>query len=522
MTEELQLEGRITSFDEDKREVTVFLLPWNTDVEQASGVHRFERGAFKDIDPKRIRFRQRHQDPPTGKGLELMDEEDGQYARFGISKTQAGDEQLTLIRDGVEDGISVAFDTSDYRKDRLTDGRTRYTHFGFSKAKQLEASTTWKPAFATARVTGFMEATVAEAEQVPAEATTPPAEVTPEMVSAIEARILEKFEAMQDRMAAQSLVMPDSMKKESEAFHQRVALGKDLLALPEALTAFAIDDGISSDNLGVIPEMRSSQLIGIINSSRPFLESTTREPVPPAGETWKFPKITQRPEVGLQATEKSEVASQKTTITSVDFPMATYAGAGDLSIQLIKRSSPDYLRLYEQLLGEQYAIVTDNAAVDDLLSEAAVVEGGTFDPASPSFGEAFQNAATAAGSRPGLLPNRIWLSTAALVAFMDAKTPTGGGGTPLYPGLAGIAGMTGGGGAGPAGFSMQPVWVPALDDEAVDLIIGPSGGFHWTEDGTYLLTADVPDKAGRDVGLVGMIWFAPIYPAAFTSYTLAS
>jgi len=108
------------------------------------------------------------------------------------------------------------------------------------------------------------------------------------------------------------------------------------------------------------------------------------------------------------------------------------------------------------------------------------------------------------------------------VAFIDAKSPTGGGGVPLYPGLAGIAGMTGSGGAGPAGFTMQPVWVPALDDESVDVIIGPSQGFRWTEDGTYTLTADVPDKAGRDVGLVGMIWFAPVYPAAFTTYALAS
>src|SRR6185503_3467085 len=106
---------------------------------------------------------------------------------------------------------------------------------------------------------------------------------------------------------------------------------------------------------------------------------------PPAGEVWRFPKITQRPEVGKQSTEKSEVASQKTVISSDTFNMQTFAGAGDLSIQLIKRSSPDFLNLWTQLLGEDYAIKTDDAALDALLGTTAVVEGtGSFDPASPS------------------------------------------------------------------------------------------------------------------------------------------
>lgn len=518
---EFQLDGKLLAFDEEKREVEVLLLPWDAEAEQASGIHRFERGAFKDVDPARFRFRQRHMDPPTGRGIALTEEEDGPHLRLRVSKTREGDDQLTLLRDGVEDGISFGFDQSEHREERLKDGRTRYTHTGFANAKQLEASTTWKPAFSTARVLSFNqeEATVAEADATPQAEAQAPADFE-QAFQAFQEHVTNRFEALQDRIAQNGLAVPEPLKG---AYERKLILGTDLMD-PEVRQAFAVDDVISSDNLGVIPEMRSDQIIGIIDSSRPFLENTTREPTPPAGETWKFPKITQRPEVGKQSAEKAELASQKTVITSVDFPMETYGGVGDLSLQLIKRSSPSFLELWTRLLAEQYAIVTDDAALDDLLGTAAVVEGtGTFDPESPSFGEAFQNAATAAGSRPALLPNRIFLSTAALVAFIDAKSPSGGGGTPLYPGLASISGVqSGDGGAGPAGFNMKPVWVPAMDDESVDVIIGPSQGFHWTEDGTYTLTADVPEKAGRDVGLVGMIWFAPIYPAAFTTYALAS
>lgn len=517
---ELQLDGRIEAFDEEKREVQVFVLPWDRDAEKADGLHQFKRGGFAGVDPGRFVLRQRHQDPPTGKGFDLREEDDGLRMWFKVSKTAAGNEQLELIKDGVETGISVGFGKGvESKKTRLTDGRYRYTYTDFSKADQLEVSTTWKPAFKESQVLQVLEAdTVAEA--APQEEAPKPQEmeVTPEMVKAFEAEVMPalqaRFDALQDRITALGLKTPDSLKAEAE---------RQVKFIDEVgIEAFAIDDVISSDNTGVIPLAYVNRIIGVIDSSRPFLEATTRLPTPPAGETLRLPKITQRPEVGKQATEKSEVASQKTIITSVDFGMETYAGAGDLSIQLIKRSSPDFLNLWTQLLGEQYAIVTDNAAVDALLAQAAVVEGGSFDPSSPSFGGAFANAAAAAGGRPALLPNRIFMNTAALVAFIDAKEPSGGGGRPLYPGLAQIAGMAGGAGTGPAGFTLQPVWVPALDDEAVDLIVGPSSGFLWTEDGTYTLTADVPDKAGRDVGIVGMIWFAPVYPAAYTSYTLAS
>ena len=269
---------------------------------------------------------------------------------------------------------------------------------------------------------------------------------------------------------------------------------------------------VTTDNLGVVPDAVSSEILGRVDETRPFLNSTRKVPTPSSGLNLVYPKITQTPLVATQAAEKDEVASRATAITTVDFPMITKAGAGDLSIQLIKRSHPEFLNLWLELLADAYALNSEEGAVDALLAESAVVEGtGTFDVETDGFGAAFDNTITATGR--SLKPNRIWLSTTALIQFMDARSPSGGGGEALYPSLSAISGFSAGG-TNPLGFQLQPVWVPALDDEAVDIIIGPSGGFVWAEDGTYTLQADVPSKAGRDVGIVGMLFYRSHLPCS--------
>jgi len=236
------------------------------------------------------------------------------------------------------------------------------------------------------------------------------------------------------------------------------------------------------------------------------------------------PKIVTKPTAGVQAIygdesypEKSEITSTATSITNVSYDAVTIAGGGDISIQLLKRSSPSYLSLFLELLAEAYA---NNAETEALSTLGALVgapggvnDGGVLDPENLVLGDAW--AAGAAVRKP---INTIWLSSAAVGAFIDAKAS--GTNAPLYSQIQ--SGFTAGAGAAGTISGLRPVWVPALDTLGHDVLVGPSSGFGWTEDGTYTLQVDVPAKAGRDVALVGILWFAPMYPTAFTAYDLAS
>lgn len=508
MTTELVLGGTLQIRDEDKREVDCLVLPWNTDAETARGLERFEKGSFEGIDPGRFVFRQRHQDPPTGKGISLSETDEGLSMTFRIAKTAAGDEQLELIREGVEAGVSVGFEDGKFDRQKLSDGRMQYVHKRVNENGQLEVSTTWRPAFHQAAVLQLRESEVTETQESEATLQSPAPVANPieDKLDAIFSRLDSADQKMREFAIAAVAGVP--------------AAGPQHMQRQVKLEVRELAEVVTTDNLGVLPDSLSSELIGRVESGRHFMNGTRQVPAPATGLNLVYPKLTQMPLVATQAAEKDEVASRKTIITTEDFGMVSKAGAGDLSIQLIKRSSPEFLSLWLELLGQAYAIDSENGAVDALLAETAVVEGtGTFDPSTDTFGEAFSN--TVAATNRLLKPNRIFLSTTALIQFMDAKTPSGGGGTPMYPALAGITGLSAGG-TDDLGFQLQPIWVPALDDEVVDIIIGPSGGFVWAEDGTYTLQADVPSKAGRDVGVVGMLWYAPIYPAAFTTYVVAT
>jgi phage head maturation protease len=551
-THSIEVDSLIHVRDAAKRELDVRIMPWGRVIQTTGGQETFIRGAFTDTDPSQVRLMGLEHEAsigvghdgkpaltriPVGKGLSIDDRDDGAYMTFRVAKTQRGDEVLALAEEGIAAGVSAEFsEVPGGTVVETRDGRRTKVHH---RVRLTGASTTYRPAYTEAAVLA-----VRTQGDDPVSETTPAPEAQPaidlsaltgrfdrldEAITTVSARsasadavaaLTAQFEELKEQNRT-SFQMPAPVKSDGPDDH----LGDWAKYVLRSLSGEVINHSetqarvtaelITTDNLGVVPPAYLDELIGIIDPARPFLASTRRLTTPRAGMTLTVPVIATRPTVGVQAAEKDDLASTTTSITTQNFTPITIGGYGDISLQLLKRSDPSYLELYMDLLAEAYAIMADDKAVDALLAAAGVVNGGTVDPADgPQFGDAWENGA--AVSRR-LTPDTIWLSSNAIAQFIDAQSTTTN--LPLYANIAGN--FTAAGGAGGTISGLRPVHVPALDDESSDIIVGPSRGFAWAEDGTYTLQVDVPAKAGRDVGLVGMLFFAPLYPTAFTRYALA-
>ena len=515
-----------------KREIGLFIVPWDTPIDTLQGREMFARGAFDGVDPSKVRLRMDHQNPPAGKGIALEQRDDGAHMVFKVSKTSRGDEILTLADDHVSDGASVGFmEVPGGTTIETRDGRRTRIH---RKVDLAEVSTTWQPAYAQAGVTFLrnQEAPVTEEARV-AEDSAPvigaPNNEDTETASAVRnslskigttvdafaEKFADRIEKLEEQQRSQFTIPSSSEPKSKPSRGEWVQVVLKMLSgerVPE-MQIRALDELVTTDNLGVVPDAISTELIGVIDPSRPFMQSTRRMETPASGLTLTLPVIEQRPTVAKQNNEKDEVDSTKTIITSTDFVAATYAGGGDISLQLLKRSSPSYLSLYLELLAEAYALTTEAAAVANIMA-AGINSGGALDPEALALGQSWSNAVSSAFKRG---PDTIWMSSAAVAAFIDAKND--GSNAPLYSQLS--ANFTAGGGVGGSIQGLRAVYVPAMDATANDVLVGPSRGFAWAEDGTFVLQVDVPALAGRDVAMVGIVWLAALYPAAFTAFSVS-
>jgi HK97 family phage major capsid protein len=158
----------------------------------------------------------------------------------------------------------------------------------------------------------------------------------------------------------------------------------------------------TADNPGLLPEQILGPVISFVDAARPLVSALGARQLP--GGSWSRPKVTQHTSTGAQTTEKSELVSQKMTITKLPVAAQTIGGYVNVSRQDIDWSQPAIMDIVINDLAAQYAIDTEVEACGELTSAA---------PAGPTLPTGTPTAAQVAGA--------LWGAAATVIAATSGQ-----------------------------------------------------------------------------------------------------
>ncbi len=138
----------------------------------------------------------------------------------------------------------------------------------------------------------------------------------------------------------------------------------------------ALEIATTSENTGVVPPNYLRDIIGVIDDSRPFINSIERAALPASGMKIFTPKL------GAQATvavtgEGVEFDSTDTAVTFQEDTIVKFAGANVVNVELVDRSDPSFVDLLLRELAASYAQKTDAYAAQIAAQNAASSTGGS-------------------------------------------------------------------------------------------------------------------------------------------------
>jgi hypothetical protein len=276
-----------------------------------------------------------------------------------------------------------------------------------------------------------------------------------------------------------------------------------------------------AENTGMVPPTYLKDVIGIIDSSRPFIDSIERAALPASGMKIFTPKLGTQATVELTA-EAAEFASTDTTVTFQEDNVVKFAGAGKLDLELVDRSDPSFLDLYLRELAASYAQKTDNYA-------AKIAADGSADSSSTTIYKALAKSIADSFGVMRQTPNNLLVATsggndgvdfAGLLGEVDTT------GRPLYAAAApqnanGLItqGSTNGTVAG-LNLVVDPNYTGGTAGVKVGLVY-PTMAMRFHESGTLQIRANVVANGQLEIGIYGYVAVVNRYPTAFRAVQVA-
>jgi HK97 family phage prohead protease len=513
--ETLYIEASSIECSEERREISGKIVPLGTgEIGHTNlGAYTFAANSIEIADPSKIKLLSQHDlKKPIGRMTASETRSDGIYATFKLSRSSGGNDALIMAQEGLVTGLSIGAEI-------LSSQPSKDGHTVVSSARLKEVSLVTVPAFASSEILEIAAEEVIPVEENPQTESETAVENTPETVAApVEAAAVE---AARPTVSAMYYTNPRINLNVTAGEYAKAQLNASRGDADARELMAALQVATVAENTGMVPPTYLKDVIGIIDSSRPFIDSIERAALPASGMKIFTPKLGTQATVALTA-EAAEFSSTDTTVTFQEDSVVKFAGAGKLDVELVDRSDPSFLDLYLRELAASYAQKTDAYAANIAAQNSAGSTGSTVyksiaDGIADSFGVMRQT------------PNRLLVATSGGVNDIDFAGLLGAvdsTGRPLYAAAApqnanGLIsqGSTAGTVAG-LSLVVDPNYT-GNDAGSKYALVYPSMAMRFHESGTLQIRANVVANGQLEIGIYGYVAVVNRYPTAFRFLAVA-
>jgi HK97 family phage prohead protease len=512
--ETLYLEATSIECNEERREISGKIVPLGTgEIGHTNlGDYAFAANSIEIAEPSKVRLLSQHNlQKPIGKMISAEERTDGIYAVFRLSRSTAGSDALIMAQEGLVTGLSIGAEilASQPSKDGYT---------VVSSARLKEVSLVTVPAFASAQVLEIAAEEVIPAEENPQTESETVVEDTTVEATPVEAAAVE---AARPTVTAMSYTKPRLNLNVTAGEYAKAQLNASRGDADARELVAALQVATVAENTGMVPPTYLKDVIGIIDSSRPFIDSIERAALPASGMKIFTPKLGTQAAVALTA-EGAEFGSVDTSVTFQEDTVVKFAGAGKLDLELVDRSDPSFLDLYLRELAASYAQKTDQYA-------AQIAADGSSDSSSTTIYKAIAKSIADSYGVMRQTPNNLLVATSGgndNVDFASLLGEVDSTGRPLYAAAApqnanGLItqGSTNGTVAG-LNLVVDPNYTGGTAGVKVGLVY-PSMAMRFHESGTLQIRANVVANGQLEIGIYGYVCAVNRYPAAFRAVQVA-
>jgi HK97 family phage prohead protease len=349
--ENLYIEATMIECNEEKREITGKIVPFGNDEIGSTnlGSYAFEAGSIEIADPTKIKLLSQHDmKKPVGRMISAEQKEDGIYATFKLSRSQAGTDALIMASENLVSGLSIGAEI-------LASKPSRNGHTVVTAAKLKEVSLVTEPAFKSAQVLEIAAEEVTPAEENPTTESETAVEDTTSAVEATPAVEAAPVEAARPTVTAMYYTSPRI--EITKRNYLENTLKANLFGDDESRQWLRAADNDQTTGAGFIPTPQSTQLLNFLsNADRPMIDSVSRGTMPEFGKTFELPKITEVPLVD-QIDENSPVTESQLEASFITVTKKSFKGRAITTLELLTNSTPAFLD--ELLVQMEYAYAKD-------------------------------------------------------------------------------------------------------------------------------------------------------------------